>query len=680
MSKYEVLSRLSNYQYIYNCPVFITGGNILKDTTTNEIYINLKYRSRSNKNIKAVIISVDCYDIEKEKLPSVNKCIYQDFIISFGDFFGEEKCILCPDANTRSCKVNIKKVIFYSENDEDCWVNSDDLQVTSLGLQTRISDWPMTNLKKVLYDELKQINYSKNNAIYLPSKFDDGWICTCGMVNFDTPSCLCGMRSVNLFKIFNEKYLEEQLSAFEEKVRKKSEEDIKRRKALKEQEEKELEEKRKVEEIRRKLQEEDIELERKKKTKMLILWAIVVAVILSIIISFILLGNYDENQETVIFDADNSVSLTDMQENTSVAPNETIVDKSLYEYYDLLNEAWDGSQTCRTISYYKFYIDNDKIYFINTNPDNNVGTNDGYTWNSYDINTKEYKKIFNAKEPIFMSDPNIYVRIYDSWYYNKAFYAVYECSSYEINNYYRYYCIIKMDDNGKILRRVLFDESTPINIAGVVNGLLIIKHHEKGNYESTLYDVYSSNLKLLATLTRPLKPLAHGLSEPVYVSSLFGYGGNVYAIADQRFYIMNIEDAKWADVNIIEKPTGGFGKYSISANDRCIIDVKTGEKIYEGYLTQDYSDDYFGNTYFGENYNIVLHDGYWYKVRYPNGECVDFTKYEPMGIESARYQDNIVQLNETYYIFKDKYGVFLRTYEKGETQEETILSFVDNSK
>lgn len=675
MSKYEILSRLGNYQYIYACPVFITGGNILKDTETNEIYINLKFRSITNKNIKAVIISVDCYDIENEKLSSVNKYIYQDFNICQGEFFGESNRILCPDANTRNCEIKIKKVIFFSEDKEDMWENSDDFHTVSLGLQKRISDWSMTNLKKVLYDELEQINYSKNNAIYLPSKFDGGWICTCGMINFDTPSCSCGMRSVNLFKIFNEKYLEEQLSAFEEKSRKKAEEENERRRAIREQQEREFEEKRKVDEIRRKLQEEDIERERKKKFQVLILWAIVIAIILAIVISLILLSNYDENQETVIFDADNKVYLTDTPESTSIDSKEVALDKSLYGYYNLLSEAWEGSKDCRTISNYKFYIDNNKIYFINTNPDNNVGTNDGYTWNSYDINTKEYKAVFNVDEPIFMADPNIFIHIYDSWYYNNAFYAVYECSSYKVNNNYKYYCIIKMDDNGRILRKILFDENTPIDIVGVVDGLLVIEHHEKGNYESTVYDVYSTDLELLATFNRPLKLLDHGLSEPVYVSSFFGYEDNIYAVADHRFYMMDIENAKWTDVNILEKPSSGLGKYSIAPNDMCIIDVETGEKIYEGYLTQDYSDSYFGNTYFGGNHNIVLQNGAWYKVQYPNGKDIDFTQYEPMGLESARYQDNIVQLNEKYYIFKDKYGVFLRTYENGENQEETIIMF-----
>ncbi|MCM1059123.1 MAG: hypothetical protein NC452_02390 [Eubacterium sp.] len=299
MSRYDVLSRLDNYQYIYGCPVFITGGNILKDTKTNEIYINLKFRSIANQNIKAVIISVDCYDIENEKLSSINKYIYQDFNIRQGEFFGESNRILCPDENTRNCEIKIKKVMFFSENKEDMWKNTDDAKMTSLGLQTRLSDWSMTNLKKVLYDELNNIGYSKDNAVYVPNKFDNCWVCTCGMINFNTTSCPCGMRSDNLFKIFNEQYLEEQLSAFEEKKRKKLEEEAMKRKALREREEKELEEKRKVEEIRRKLQEEEIERERRKKTKMLILWALVITIILAIIILF-----YDENQETVIFDSE----------------------------------------------------------------------------------------------------------------------------------------------------------------------------------------------------------------------------------------------------------------------------------------------------------------------------------------------------------------------------------------
>lgn len=332
MKRYDILNRLDNYQYIYGCPVFITGGNILKDTTTNEIYINLKFRSRSNKNIKAVIISVDCYDIEKEKLSSVNKYIYQDFNICCGEFFGEQERILCPDSNTRSCEIKIKKVIYQSANNEDFWENTDDFQTQSLGLQTRISDWSITNLKKVLYDELEQINYSKNNAIYLPSKFDDGWVCTCGMINFDTPSCSCGMRSVNLFKIFNENYLEEQLSAFEEKNRKKAEEENERRRSMQRRQERELEEKRKIEEMRIKLIMEDEENARRKKTKTIIIYASIIAVILFILLFVSLTNDYGEIQGSGIYGV---VTLTNDRINDDVNSISVINDSELLSDYSI---------------------------------------------------------------------------------------------------------------------------------------------------------------------------------------------------------------------------------------------------------------------------------------------------------------------------------------------------------
>lgn len=393
----------------------------------------------------------------------------------------------------------------------------------------------------------------------------------------------------------------------------------------------------------------------------------------------------EEDEEEIIYDYDSAYSskvvfdddsyLSNEYESEAITENETEiqVDDSIYTHYELLSRAWDGAHECREKKDLKIYFDNDKIYIINTDPDGNVGTGDGYTWGSYDIKTKEYTTTYNAAEPVFKADSSIYVSIYDSWYYDNYFYAVYRCTSYEVNNYYQYHCVVKMDVNGNVEKRIMFDDD--IHVAGIIDGKFIIEYHDDDDYKSTHYYVYSNDLEMLAYFTRPSIPLPHGLSEPAYVSDFFGYDGKIYAIANQHFYRMNIENNEWTEVNIIEEPTLGFGKYSIKANDGCITDVETGEIIYDGYLASYYSDEYFANTYFGGDYNIVLDDGVWYKGQYPYGACTtDFDNCETMGKESADY-DDIFQLNETYYILVDKYGVFLRTYEKGETQEEVILMY-----
>ena len=38
MAKFDVLKKLDNYQYTEGCPVFITGGNLLKKTDDGQIY------------------------------------------------------------------------------------------------------------------------------------------------------------------------------------------------------------------------------------------------------------------------------------------------------------------------------------------------------------------------------------------------------------------------------------------------------------------------------------------------------------------------------------------------------------------------------------------------------------------------------------------------------------------
>lgn len=418
-----------------------------------------------------------------------------------------------------------------------------------------------------------------------------------------------------------------------------------------------------------------MELERKKKTRMLVLWAIVIAVILSIIISLTLSGDHDENQETVIFDADNSISLNDMSESTSMNSNNVVLDKSLYEYYDLLSEEWTGLNCCHDLGSFKFYFDNNKIYFINTDPDDNPGTADGYKWYYYDINTKECTTLFGDDEEPFLPASYAFVRILSSWYYNNAFYVVYNTTSYDINDSYEYISLIKMDDNGNVLNKVVFDKSTPMEVISVFDGTIIIERHNAGDFDSMKYEIYSSDLKRTAVFDLPLKTLSHGLTTNAYVTDFFEFDGNIYGDVDGILYKMDMRNALWINADISAKPSENFGKYCLSSDNDCIFDVETEEKIYEGYVPPNYHDNYFGNTYFGGNYNYELINGSWFKVQYPNRTEPDFDQYEPMGSESARYQENIVQLNDNYYIFKDRYGIFLRTYETGESQEDTILLF-----
>lgn len=239
----------------------------------------MKFRNISAETVKAVIISIDCFDIEGDVLEPVNKFIYQDFEIKPGEFFGEKEVIDCPNKNTRKCKIKIKKVIFSNDN---VWENSDNVETISLGLQTRITDWSLLKLKDVLYDELSSLKYSKSNAVYIPNRFIRGWICTCGMINFEDKDCSCGMTYDNAFKIFNENYLEEKFEEYEEKRRKKEAEDAARRKAFLAQNE--LEDRKRIEDVKKRLQEEEDEHNRKEFRKEMIALGVFLLIVFILIL------------------------------------------------------------------------------------------------------------------------------------------------------------------------------------------------------------------------------------------------------------------------------------------------------------------------------------------------------------------------------------------------------------
>lgn len=245
MSRYEVLKRLDNYQYTEGCPVFITGGNLLKDTQAGKIFIQLRFKNNSAKEIAAVIISVKCMDIEGEELEGIGKFRYLDLNAACGSTFGDQQTVSCPDSDTRKCIIDIVKVIFTDETQWKCPENSEKIV---FGLQERLTEWKNSRYIPYLRTEMAQNGHNVPNTVYVPKIFGDHWICTCGAVNRSEEKCACcGSTAEDLMPYFEE----ENIEVLKEKIR---EEQLRRKMEAEENERRAQEERNKVIE---RLNEED---------------------------------------------------------------------------------------------------------------------------------------------------------------------------------------------------------------------------------------------------------------------------------------------------------------------------------------------------------------------------------------------------------------------------------------
>lgn len=213
-------------------------------------------------------------------------------------------------------------------------------------------------------------------------------------------------------------------------------------------------------------------------------------------------------------------------------------------------------------------------------------------------------------------------------------------------------------------------------------------------YDDNLLIYYNNNVRYIYNISDKeskedfdiMRDLADKYGRP---SSFFGaFNGRLYYVSDYdapNGSNLTDEDVFCYDGTqwIQEKKDDRYdyldsvcGKY-IKTSKNTVVNCETGEET--AALNNNYASD-FWRTYFGGDYNIMLYDGAWYKVQIPSdGSEVDWSQYQPLGKESGVFStgsdNNIAQLNDTYYLFVDDYGMFLRTYEKGEAEEETVCLF-----
>ena len=271
MSKYEILERFNGYQYTEGCPVFITGGNLLKDNETKDIYVQLKFKSLSEKVIRAVSIRVDCMDIDDEVREGIKKYSYLDMKLKLGEFFGNDSLVPCPDNGTRNCTIKIISVNF---EDGSRWTRTDDAADYEFGTQQRTENWEHSKMLNTLKGVLRS-NGVNTDVRYVPAMYDKHWICTCGCINSNSDSsCICGAVREKVFSAFDIQELKEKYDYEMKEERRKRAEDQRRKD--------EEEAKRKAEEERRQREAEAILQEGARRKKIAI--AVVLGIVLLIII------------------------------------------------------------------------------------------------------------------------------------------------------------------------------------------------------------------------------------------------------------------------------------------------------------------------------------------------------------------------------------------------------------
>lgn len=170
-------------QYDQSVRIIIEAGQLLLDTVSNNVFALLKLKNVNKKSIKGMKISLTGYTVEGNAVEE-KEFSYLDTVVERNQSFGAKSPVYFKNKLIRSFSVRIVDVVT-----ED--------GATILGSQT-LKRLPETTFLKSRFEKDEYVKeYSRllgNEGVYLPTKSDDLWLCSCGKYNFleDETCYSCG--------------------------------------------------------------------------------------------------------------------------------------------------------------------------------------------------------------------------------------------------------------------------------------------------------------------------------------------------------------------------------------------------------------------------------------------------------------------------------------------------------
>lgn len=215
-SKYTVIDDIKAQKRYEDSPVEILRFQILQDTENGEKFLRYTMKNIGQKEIKAVHISIFCYDSEGNKTDEVEAFEYRGIFAKRGECFGEDEVIPINHMASEKFDLYINHVFFY---DKTVW-NSRRI-LTLQNPQQLMSENPSFEEMKLA---CKKAGIGEQ-AKYVPDIVDRFWRCTCGQMNeSNANSCAnCKAERSVLNEIFHEDYLKKMQDILKEKKNQKKE-------------------------------------------------------------------------------------------------------------------------------------------------------------------------------------------------------------------------------------------------------------------------------------------------------------------------------------------------------------------------------------------------------------------------------------------------------------------------
>lgn len=170
--RYSRLYTLPENQYATGSPILISAGALLKDNLTGQIIVQLKFKNICSKQIKAVKVCINAFDVTGVPLQGVEEYQYLDLSARRDETFGQKSAIFLPDRVARSFSCACKNVLF---EDGTLW-------------EANTSDWSQLAVPSTLDFSLGDLSSqyrrdTNKGSKYVVTDDRDLWHCTCGAIN-----------------------------------------------------------------------------------------------------------------------------------------------------------------------------------------------------------------------------------------------------------------------------------------------------------------------------------------------------------------------------------------------------------------------------------------------------------------------------------------------------------------
>ena len=241
----------------------------------------------------------------------------------------------------------------------------------------------------------------------------------------------------------------------------------------------------------------------------------------------------------------------------------------------------------------------------------------------------------------------------------------------------------KIDMDGNVVRNVDLGKTICDLAALSGNGDAIITVDNKKEYM-----ILKNGSDELVEMPKLTLEGEHGLSiEPssIQFNSMF-YNNKIYLLAydpngNEFMYYLDCNDLSW------HKCKTFVTKYNSLYNVKYIIGRYAFLSYDSNYIVYDMETDTIvegipfvaSGTYYGGNSNIDYVDNKWTEIKLPS-DAKNFVKdRETVRVLAEEDFSNATRsayyMSKTHYLYKDNYGLFVRSFEKGKDEEKTVVLF-----